>query len=90
MQVKSPVVTLLANQFVPGENLFAAAITEAVLGSVACATPKSAEQATTSNLCFMMPNVRGNAGPTDWCQAREDEDVPHGFAGLVPSRWASR
>ena len=36
------------------------------------------------------PNVRGNAGPTGWRQAREDEDVPHGLAGLVPSRWASR
>ncbi len=36
------------------------------------------------------PNVRGNAGPTDWRQAREADDAPHGFAGLVPSRWASR
>ena len=38
----------------------------------------------------LTPNVRGNAGPTDWRQAREAEDVPHGVAGLVPSRWASR
>ena len=40
--------------------------------------------------CSPRPNVRGNAGPTGWRQAREAEDVPHGFAGLVPSRWASR
>ena len=39
---------------------------------------------------FATPNVRGNAGPTGWRQAREAEDVPHGLAGLVPSRWASR
>jgi len=35
------------------------------------------------------PNVRGEAGPTVGRQAREDDDMPHGFAGLVARRWAS-
>jgi len=37
-----------------------------------------------------MPNVRGNSGPAVGRQAREDDDVPHGLAGLLARRWASR
>ena len=34
-------------------------------------------------------NVRGEAGPTAWRQAREEDGRPRRFAGLVPRRWAS-
>ena len=36
------------------------------------------------------PNVRGNAGQAVGCLARGADDVPRGFAGQVPRRWASR
>ncbi len=49
-----------------------------------------AERAAASTGLPAGPNVRGNAGPAVGCLAREADDEPHGFAGQVPRRWASR